>query len=58
MTPPSDIPGFSDFVERSGLPFEPCGDFGKADLEAREKLYQELGQRIWSMEAIREAADA
>ena len=58
VTRPADIPGFGEFVAKSGLPFEPCEEFRKADLEAREKLYGKLGRRIWSMEAIREAANA
>ena len=54
----ADIPAFSTFVKESGLPFEPCEEFKRGDLETREKLYQGLGRRIWSMEAIREAANA
>ena len=54
---PADIPGFREFARESGLPFEPCDDFKKANIEAREKLYQELGRRIWGMDAIREAGN-
>ena len=57
VTQPADIPGFREFVRESGLPFEPCDDFRKANLETREKLYQELGRRIWSMDTIREAGN-
>ena len=55
VTEPAHIPGFREFARKSGLPFEPCDDFSIANLETREKLYQELARRIWSMDAIREA---
>lgn len=57
VTPPADIPGFREFARESGLPFEPTDDFKMANIEAREELYQELGRRIWSMDAIREAGN-
>ena len=57
VTQPAGIPGFREFARESGLPFEPCDDFKKANIEAREKLYQELGRRIWSMDAIRQAGN-
>ena len=57
LTPPSDFPAFGDVVER--LPFQASRDFSTPkDLEAREQLYRELAQAIWSMDAIREAAKA
>ncbi len=57
VTPPADIPGFREFARESGLPLEPTDDFKMANIEAREELYQELGRRIWSMDAIREAGN-
>lgn len=54
---PDDPPGFREFAWESGLPFEPSDDFTLANIEAREELYQELGQGIWSMDAIREAGN-
>ena len=48
---------FVFFARESGLPFEPADDFKMANIEAREELYQKLGRRIWSMEAIREAGN-
>ena len=57
MTQPAESPGFCEFARESGLPFERCDDFKKANIEAREKLYQELGRRIWSMDAIRETGN-
>ena len=53
VTHPADI---SEFMTESGLPFTPCEEFRKADLEARERLYQRLGRRIWGIEAICDAA--
>ena len=57
VTQPAESPGFCEFARESGLPFERCDDFKKANIEAREKLYQELGRRIWSMDAIRETGN-
>jgi len=45
-------PGFSRFIERSGLPFKPYDHFKKADLEERQRLYIELAERTWSIERI------
>ena len=57
LTPPADFPAFGDVVDR--LPFQAFPDFRTPeDLEAREQLYRELAQAIWSMDAIREAAKA
>jgi len=41
-------PGFLKFIADSGLPFEPHPEFKKADLEARQKLYQKLAEEIWN----------
>ena len=57
MAQPADIPGFREFAQESGLTFKPSDDFKMANIEAREELYQELGRRIWSMDAIREAGN-
>ena len=35
-------PGFRKFREESGLRFRPHTEFKKADLDARQKLYQEM----------------
>ena len=59
LTPPSDLPAFGDFIEKSGLPFQAFDDFRTPeDLKAREQLYRELARTIWSMDAIREATKA
>ncbi len=42
-------PGFRTYIQQSGLPFHPVnGDFGKADLDARQELYRKLCEEIWS----------
>ena len=50
-------PGFTRFVRESGLPFEACPRFRKDDLDARQDLYRQLAEQIWSPERLmREAA--
>ena len=49
-------PGFKQFIERSGLPFHPHLEFKKADLDARQKLYQLLAERIWNPDRLFEDA--
>ena len=41
-------PGFKQFITRSGLPIRPHEQFRKADLDARQKLYQRLAEQIWN----------
>jgi hypothetical protein len=41
-------PGFRRFCEQSGLPFAAHPEFKKADLDARQELYREIAERIWS----------
>jgi hypothetical protein len=41
-------PGFKRLIQESGLPFRAHTDFKKADLEARQVLYQQLAERIWN----------
>lgn len=50
-------PGFRRFIEGSGLHFRAHAEFRKADLDARQALYQQLAERIWNPERLeREAA--
>ena len=50
-------PGFSRFIAESGLPFCAHREFKKTDLDARQKLYQQLAEQIWSPERLaRESA--
>ena len=44
---------FQNFIQRSRLSFEPCRNFKKADLDDRQKLYQQLAKRIWNPERLR-----
>lgn len=45
-------PGFLAYQERSGLPFQPHQDFNKADLDARQKLYQQIAEEIWNQNRL------
>src|SRR3989442_2827061 len=38
-------PGFKRFMEERGLPFTPHREFKKADLDAQQKLYQQLSDQ-------------
>lgn len=44
---------FQNFIQRSRLEFRPCFTFKKADLDDRQKLYQQLAKRIWNPERLR-----
>lgn len=45
-------PGFKRFIEESGLSFSAHAEFKKADLDARQALYQQLAEQIWSPERL------
>lgn len=50
-------PGFLHFLQESGLRFRAHAEFKKADLDARQELYQKLAEEIWSPDRLdREAA--
>ena len=51
-------PGFKNFIGRSGLPFQPHELFKKADLDARQGLYQRLVEQIWNPNRLEEAAES
>lgn len=40
-------PGFQQFLERTGLSFQPHETFAQADLNQRQALYRELAKRVW-----------
>ena len=46
-------PNFREFIQRSRLSFRSCPNFKKADLDDRQKLYQQLAKRIWNPERLR-----
>lgn len=41
-------PGFRRFIAESALPFSALAEFKKADLDARQTLYQLLADEIWN----------
>lgn len=49
-------PGFKRFIEASGLQFKPHAVFRKADLDARQVLYRQLAELIWSPERLAQEA--
>lgn len=49
-------PGFKRFIEDSELPFRAHGEFKKADLDARQALYQQIAERIWTPERLAQEA--
>ena len=51
-------PGFRRFREESGLGFRPHAEFKKADLDARQELYRESAEQIWSPDTLRREVDA
>ena len=51
-------PKFKEFIEKSGLPFKSHEQFKKADLDARQKLYQLLAEQIWSPNRLANEAES
>ena len=51
-------PRFKEFIDRTGLPFKPHEQFKKADLDARQKLYQLLAEQIWSPNRLANEAES
>ncbi len=49
-------PGFLSFVKESGLPFHAHKEFKKADLDARQALYQRLAEIIWNPDRLAQEA--
>lgn len=49
-------PGFRRFRENSGLSFRAHPQFRKADLDERQRLYQELAELVWSPTVLLEIA--
>jgi uncharacterized protein with ParB-like and HNH nuclease domain len=45
-------PGFTSFVNRTGLPFRSMEQFRKAELDERQKLYQALAAQVWNPHRI------
>jgi hypothetical protein len=51
-------PGLKRFLKGSGLQFEPCPDFKKADLEKRSVLYLKLAEQLWNPDRLLKEAKA
>jgi hypothetical protein len=51
-------PGFCQFIATSGLKFRPHAEFKKADLDARQELYQKLAEQIWSPDRLAQEAQS
>ena len=51
-------PGFAGFVRSSGLPFKAHGEFRKADLDARQELYRQLAELVWSPKRLASGAES
>lgn len=45
-------PGFTRFIEASGLPFKSYSEFKKDNLIERQKLYEQLAEKVWNPEDI------
>jgi len=50
-------PGFQKFVNESNLAFQPHATFKRVDLDARQTLYQQLAERVWSPENLLREVD-
>jgi len=48
--------GFINFVNSSKLPFRPYLDFKRADLDARQALYQKIAEKLWDSERLEQEA--
>ena len=49
-----NIPGFSQFLKATDLPFRPMLEFSKADLDDRQELYAALASLCWSPNRLNE----
>lgn len=50
-------PGFIRYIKTSGLPFQPCPQFKKADLDARQELYRKIAEEIWNPDRLIQQLD-
>jgi uncharacterized protein with ParB-like and HNH nuclease domain len=51
-------PGFVRYARESSLPFQPHREFNRADLDARQTLYQRLAEQIWDPDRLALEASA
>ena len=45
-------PNFTNFVNRSGLPFRAHEQFKRADMDARQDLYRQICEQIWNPDRL------
>jgi hypothetical protein len=48
----SNNPGLARVRSDDAIPFKPFEDFGRAELEVREKAISVLAERVWSSERV------
>lgn len=51
-------PGFLGYVGTSGLPFKAHQQFKRADLDARQVLYQKIAEEIWNPSRLEQEAQS
>ena len=51
-------PGFAAFVRSSGLPFKAHAEFRREDMDARQELYIQLAEQVWSPERLQQEAES
>ncbi len=51
-------PGFLAYKERSRLLFQPHDEFKKADLDARQRLYQKIAEEIWNLDRLTKVVES
>jgi len=51
-------PGFLQFTERTGLPFQTHEQFHKQDLDARQALYRQIAERVWDPALLLQEAES
>ena len=49
-------PKFTQFKDKSNLPFEPHAKFQKTDIEKRQQLYREIADKIWHPNRLHDEA--
>ena len=47
-------PRFVQFVDATGIPFQPKAKFGKAELDERQQLYSAIARNCWSPDQLNE----
>ena len=45
-------PPFLGYINRSGLPFKPHAELKREDIAARQKLYRQIAEEVWSYDRL------